>query len=104
MTFPQVRGQQERTLTLTFNNRPLSRSSGLRCSRPSRGLEGQRLDAAGPHPRTVLRPVLFPVVSRVAEHQQVGGQPVGAAVATLRGHRRDLGAPAQVHLQPLVAV
>ena len=56
------------------------------------------------HPYAVLLSVLPPVVSRVAEHEQVGRQPIGAAVAALRGDGRDLGPLAQVHLQPLVLV
>lgn len=56
------------------------------------------------HPQVVLLPVASPVVSRVTEHQHVAGQPVGAAVASLRGYGADLGPPGQVHLQPLVPV
>lgn len=56
------------------------------------------------HPYTVLLSVLLPVVSRVAEHQQVRRQPIGAAVATLRGDGGDLGPLAQADLQPLVPV
>ena len=60
--------------------------------------------AAWTHPYTVLLSVLLPVVPRVAEHQQVRRQPIGAAVAALGGDSGDPGALAQVDLQPLVPV
>lgn len=56
------------------------------------------------HPSAVLLPILFPVVSRVAEHQLVGRQPIRAAIATLRSDGSDACPPAQVHLQPLMWV
>ena len=40
-------------------------------------------------------------MSRVAEHEQVGCEPIRAAVAALRSNSSDLGPPPQVHLQPL---
>lgn len=56
------------------------------------------------HPYTVLMSVLFPVVSRVAEHQQVRRQPIRAAVAALSGDSCDLGPLTQADLQPLIPV
>lgn len=56
------------------------------------------------HPYTVLLPVLFPVVSRVAEHQQVRRQPIRAAVAALSSDGGDLGPLTQADLQPLIPV
>lgn len=56
------------------------------------------------HPDAVLLSVLLPVVARVAEHQQVRRQPIGAAVAALCSDSSDLGPLAQADLQPLVPV
>ena len=56
------------------------------------------------HPYTVFLSVLSPVVPCVAEHEQVGHQPIRATVAALRSYSCDLGPPSQVHLQPLVPV
>lgn len=44
------------------------------------------------HPYAVLLSVLLPVVSRVTEHQQVGRQPIRAAITALCGNSCDLGA------------
>ena len=56
------------------------------------------------HPYAVLLSVLPPVVAGVAEHEQVGRQPIRAPVAALRSNSCDLGPPSQVNLQPLVPV
>lgn len=48
--------------------------------------------------------MLSPVVSCVAEHQLVGSQPIGAAIASLRGNSCDSGPPSQINLQPLVPI
>lgn len=56
------------------------------------------------YPEAVFLPVLPPVVSRVAEHQQVSCQPIRATVASLRGDSCDLRPPPQIHFQPLVSV
>lgn len=56
------------------------------------------------YPDAVFLPVLFPVPSTVAEHQEIAGHPVGAPISTLGGHGCDLHPLSKVNLQPLVFV
>ena len=56
------------------------------------------------HVYTVFLSILSPVVPCVAEHQQVGRQPIRAAVAALRGDGGDVCPLTQVDLQPLISV
>lgn len=56
------------------------------------------------HVYTVLLSILSPVVPCVAEHQQVGRQPIRAAVAALRGNGGDVCSLTKVDLQPLISV
>lgn len=78
------------TCSVTFPARGWKGAGGHLSHRGTIGL--WRSSPNPTHPYAVLLSVLLPVVSRVTEHQQVGRQPIRAAITTLCGDSCDLGA------------
>ena len=82
----------------------LDLTDGQQCCKWHSSHSGRPLFNRHTYPAALVAAILLPAPAAVAEHQEVAGHPVGAAVPTLSGHGCDLRSLAKVNLQPLVLI